>query len=129
MNIDRIVERRSEFSQSVQTVTEVTYFGPNSELACLSSSQPRPAEKQGPEFSGTNPIGLPAKGTKEMNRSLQSAPERKSDKIGDLAANLVADLGLANAVAVCRNNHWYGVLDRIVPTAAVGPPAHPSESS
>lgn len=35
------------------------------------------------------------------------------DRVGDLAATLVDELGVDDAVTVCMNNHWYGVLDRI----------------
>ena len=37
----------------------------------------------------------------------------KEDRVGQLAASLVAELGLEGAVSVCRNNHWLGVLKRI----------------
>ena len=42
-----------------------------------------------------------------------------SDRVGDLAAALVAELGLDGAVTVCVNNHWYGVLERIRRAAEV----------
>ncbi len=37
----------------------------------------------------------------------------QEDRVGQLATNLVAELGLEGAVSVCRNNHWLGVLKRI----------------
>ena len=38
------------------------------------------------------------------------------DRLGELAAALVEELGIHDAAVVCVNNHWYGVLDRILRT-------------
>ncbi len=61
-----------------------------------------------------------------MDRKTPREPQHENESFGGerkarpdvapvarLAATLVDDLGRANAIALCRNNHWDGVLRAI----------------
>jgi|GEM_PF-4502370 len=47
------------------------------------------------------------------NRAVEKGSLERAAPVARLAATLVDDLGRANAIALCRNNHWDGVLRAI----------------